>query len=286
MKIAIIADAHGNRHGFEAVLEDIRKEEVDRIITAGDMITPFPDSRNVWNRLREEGIPGVLGNNEEFILKFYGDKPDPLIKESVRFMPVQYAARLFTPEDVAEMHSLPLNMTVCGPEGDDVLVCHASPFDVWKSISDPIDSRMASDLARVTPKLIVAAHYHSPWMGRWEDKVLIRTGSCGLPMTRKPEMDYLILEHMGGGWRPRHKSVVYDHRAVLRYVVRNGFLDQTGPMGWLYMADFIFLEPHIVRFFKQVYDAETAESYAGLQEQVVRYLKRAGVYEEMRGMLA
>jgi len=186
MKIAIIADAHGNRHGFEAVLEDIRQEGVDRIITAGDMVNPFPDSRDVWNRLREEGIPGVLGNNEEFILKFYDDAPDPLIKESVRFMPVQYAARMFTPEDVAEMQSLPLNVTIPGPDGDDVLVCHASPFDVWKSISDPVDSKMAADLAQVTPKVIVAAHYHSPWKGRWEDKLLIRTGSCGLPMTRKP----------------------------------------------------------------------------------------------------
>ena len=77
----------------------------------------------------------MLGNNEDFILKYHGEEPNDLIKKSVRFMPVQYAAKLFTPTEVSEIRSLPLNRTVSGPNGNNILVCHASPRDIWKSIA-------------------------------------------------------------------------------------------------------------------------------------------------------
>ena len=142
MKIAVVADTHGNYHALDAALADIRSEKPDRIVAAGDMINSFPGSREVWNRLQAEDVLYVRGNNEQSILDYgHADAMDP-IRVSPRFMPVQYTAESFSEPERASMEKLPLNVTLPGPDGDGVLICHASPFNVWKSLSDDVDENL------------------------------------------------------------------------------------------------------------------------------------------------
>jgi predicted phosphodiesterase len=285
MKIAVIADAHGNHHGLEVVLNDIEMEKPDLIISAGDMINPFPDSRRAWYTLKNANIPMILGNNEDFIIKYHSEEPNDLIKKSARFRPVQYAAKLFSSTEVSEMRSLPLNRTVNGPNGDDVLICHASPYDVWRSISDEMDETMESDLMKIKANVIVAAHYHYRWNSVWRGKMLVLSGSCGFPMTGKQEVEYLILEHMNGKWGFRHKGIPYDHQSAIRYIAESDFVREAGPMGWLYMADFIFLQTHIMPFFEGFYGMRKSESYDELERLVIKYLRHAGIYETVKSIL-
>ena len=181
MKIAVITDAHGNAHGLEAVLHDIEMERPDLIFCAGDMVNPLPNSPKIWNDLRKKGIPMIMGNNEDSIIRYHSEEPNYLIKESVRFMPVQYTAKKFSLDDVNELRSLPLNRLVEGPNGYNILICHASPFNLFKSIADEIDEEMATDLLKVDSKTIVVGHYHKQWNRIWMDKQLIMSGSCGWP---------------------------------------------------------------------------------------------------------
>ena len=173
MKVAVIADAHGNYHGLEAVLYDIEKEKPDCVISAGDMINPLPGSLKTWDRLKREKIPMILGNNEEFIITYHGAEPNSLVKESVRFRPTQNTARKFSLTDVSEMESLPLNRVIEGPNGDDVLICHASPINLHKCLADGIDEELEAVLKRIKANTIVLGHYHKPWHSIWMKKKII-----------------------------------------------------------------------------------------------------------------
>lgn len=51
MKLAIIADIHGNRYALEAVLIDIARQGVDRVVVNGDMVNRGPDNVAVMERL-------------------------------------------------------------------------------------------------------------------------------------------------------------------------------------------------------------------------------------------
>jgi len=64
MKIAVIADIHSNLQAFEAVLTDIKKENVGEILCLGDLIGYGPDPRRVVKLTRERSIDSVLGNHE------------------------------------------------------------------------------------------------------------------------------------------------------------------------------------------------------------------------------
>jgi predicted phosphodiesterase len=48
MRIAVLADIHGNLPAFEAALAHSRRQAVDHLVIAGDLINGAPDSRLCW----------------------------------------------------------------------------------------------------------------------------------------------------------------------------------------------------------------------------------------------
>ena len=64
MRVAVIADAHGNLQAVEAALDAIQAENVDLVVAAGDMINPFPGSVAIWNLLHSENVPCLKGGRE------------------------------------------------------------------------------------------------------------------------------------------------------------------------------------------------------------------------------
>ncbi len=64
MKLAVIADVHGNYEALQTVLTDIESFRVDAIVSLGDNIGYGPEPELVVRRLRELNIPSVMGNHE------------------------------------------------------------------------------------------------------------------------------------------------------------------------------------------------------------------------------
>ena len=68
----VIGDIHGHARALDALLEIVRPEADDTLVTLGDVIDRGPDSRGVLDTLIELGsicqvIP-ILGNHEEMML--------------------------------------------------------------------------------------------------------------------------------------------------------------------------------------------------------------------------
>jgi len=64
VRLAVIADIHGNLEAFRAVLADIDGADIDQIISLGDNIGYGAESEAVMALIRERGIPSILGNHE------------------------------------------------------------------------------------------------------------------------------------------------------------------------------------------------------------------------------
>jgi len=64
MRTAVISDIHGNLEAFITVLDDIKSQEVDGIVSLGDNIGYGADSEKVIQLLISNDIPSVLGNHE------------------------------------------------------------------------------------------------------------------------------------------------------------------------------------------------------------------------------
>lgn len=68
MKIAVIADIHGNAPALEAVLADIERLHVDQIIDLGDAFNGPIDPARVAELLQTQAMIHIRGNGERMVL--------------------------------------------------------------------------------------------------------------------------------------------------------------------------------------------------------------------------
>ena len=78
MRIAVIADIHGNLPALEAVLEALDTLQPDQIVVSGDVVDGGPDSAACWERVKQIGCPVLRGNHERYVFDYGTERADPL----------------------------------------------------------------------------------------------------------------------------------------------------------------------------------------------------------------
>jgi predicted phosphodiesterase len=68
MRIAVLSDIHGNCIALDAVLADLKGEQVDQMVCLGDAIQSGPQPAEVVQRLRDLDCPVVMGNADDWLL--------------------------------------------------------------------------------------------------------------------------------------------------------------------------------------------------------------------------
>src|SRR5690606_2691612 len=68
VRIAILADVHGNLPALEAVLADIASQGVDRLVVNGDSVNRGPESVPVMRALAKIDHDSVMGNHDDVML--------------------------------------------------------------------------------------------------------------------------------------------------------------------------------------------------------------------------
>ena len=69
MKIGIISDIHGNIAALEAVINDMNKNNIDKIYCLGDLVGYLTHPDEVIQKIKELSIVTLLGNHDEKYLK-------------------------------------------------------------------------------------------------------------------------------------------------------------------------------------------------------------------------
>ncbi|PCI88027.1 MAG: hypothetical protein COB24_04175 [Hyphomicrobiales bacterium] len=69
VKIAIIADIHGNASALTAVLADIAMQNVDDILNLGDHFSGPLDARSTAGQLIDSGMISIAGNHDRQLIE-------------------------------------------------------------------------------------------------------------------------------------------------------------------------------------------------------------------------
>ena len=67
MRIAVVADIHGNLPALESVLADLRNTSPDLVVHGGDVASHGSSPAEVIDLIRELEWPGVRGNTDEML---------------------------------------------------------------------------------------------------------------------------------------------------------------------------------------------------------------------------
>ena len=91
MKFGIFGDIHGNLEAFEAVLEDMQAQQVEKTACVGDVVGQFTNPRECLEIVRALGCPLVKGNRDVLASESGGRH---LSKEQCEFLQAQPLQRL------------------------------------------------------------------------------------------------------------------------------------------------------------------------------------------------
>src|SRR5260370_26770346 len=125
MRIALISDLHGNEVSLRAVLDDVARVGVDRLICLGDVATLGPRPRQVLATLRALGCDCILGNHDEFLL-------DPALIHTYTEAPVivdavDWCRRQLDDDELAFVRRFVAGVEVALGDGATLLAYHGSP---------------------------------------------------------------------------------------------------------------------------------------------------------------
>ena len=230
MRIAVIADIHGNLPALDAVLADIATRHVDLTVNLGDIVSGPLFPGETADRLMPLGLPTIRGNHERQLLTHGPDRIGP----SDRF-----AAAALTAAQKAWLAALPETLRV----GEEILLVHGTPASDLEYFLETVDAggiRAASPdeiearAGTVPARLILCGHSHRPRMVRTVDgRVIVNPGSVGLQAYRDeepvphnveigtPDARYAIIE-LGAEIAVEWITLAYDWEAAARAADANG----------------------------------------------------------------
>lgn len=187
MKLAIVADIHGNLAALDAVLADLDRVGPDMVVQGGDLALNGPRPAECLAAIRERGWPGVRGNTDQALWDPDGHAVPPGMAEVG-----EWTAERLGEENLDWLRSLPLEWR----DGESVALVHAVPGDVWGVVAAGApDGELRDTYGPLGARLAVYCHIHVPFVRELGgDLTVANTGSVGLPFDGDPRAAYLLVE--------------------------------------------------------------------------------------------
>lgn len=262
MRLAVLADIHGNIPALETTLQDVEKDAVDGFIVAGDMVAG-PNPVEVLNRLRGLNAWMIRGNNENYILRFAsGDAPEWwYTARQWAFMHWNY--RQMDEDTLKFMEDLPEQRTVHLPGASPIRVVHGSPRNISELVypnKDEAPLQIALDM--VSEPVLIFGHTHEPWQIRQNGRLVFNPGSvCGTFMG-KTGGSYAILAWENNHWEVELRETHYDVALARKAFEDTGLLKEGGAFAECWMHDIETGLNTLPRFVEFAYEKAVEAGYS------------------------
>ncbi|MBR0643815.1 metallophosphoesterase family protein [Plastoroseomonas hellenica] len=225
MRLAVIADVHGNLLALEAVLADIARQGAVAVVNLGDCLSGPLRPAEVADLLIARGIPTLRGNHDRQLLE---DAPEAMGRSDA------FAHARLTATHRAWLAALPPLMA----PAEGVLACHGTlgsdltyALEVLEGPDALRRARPEEAAARIGPTpgatLILCAHSHLARLTRLPDgRLALNPGSVGCPgyvddapfphrvEAGAPHARYAIATRGPAGWSFDLRAVAYDWDAA------------------------------------------------------------------------
>jgi predicted phosphodiesterase len=230
MRVAVLADVHGNLPALEAVLDEVDRVGVDRIVLLGDIAGgPMPArTLDVLASLGDNAV-WVHGNGErELVAGLDGE-----VVAGPAGDVVAACVPLLEPRHRALLADLPMTVTIDVDGLGPTLFCHATPRrdDEFILVDSPI-GRWEQVLHGVAEQVVVCGHTHMPFDRLVNQRRVVNPGSVG--MAYGPPGAYWAL--LGPAVELRRTA--YDRTAAAERIAGSGYPNAAG---W---ADEYVLNPY------------------------------------------
>jgi putative phosphoesterase len=224
MRLAAIADIHGNCLALEAVLADIRRLGIDTVVNLGDHLSGPLEARRTADLLMACNFPSIRGNHDRWLIEKNPAEMGPSDKAAHAQLDAAHRAWLA---------ALPATLVF----RDEIFLCHGTPASdtiYWMeqvSASGRVEMASIEDIEAAAESIdrpvILCGHTHIPRVVRLRDgRLIVNPGSVGCPgytddepvhhvvQAGTPDACYAVLEKQSGRWSVAFRHVPYDNLAA------------------------------------------------------------------------
>ncbi len=230
MRIAALADAHGNLLALQAVLTNLRAQAPDLVVNLGDLVSGPFDPAGAADAQIALGCPTLAGNHERQLLNGGTGPSDTVTRPRLSAAHLNWIA------------GLPKTLRLADGE---VFACHGSPAggDLDYLLEDVASGRPVLDSAdAIRPRLegvgaarlVLCGHTHMARMAQLGDVLVVNPGSVGLPAytdnnpvphameSGTPHARYAVVTRgRAGAWSAELRAVAYDWNGAAQQAMGN-----------------------------------------------------------------
>ena len=203
MKFALISDIHGNLEALTAVLEDIDKQQVDKVHCLGDVVGYGSEPSACLELVNKTCDIKLMGNHEYVVLGL--ESPDSYTH--IARIAAEWTRGKITARDLALMADFEMDRSI-----DNLYLVHASPFELeqWHYILSPEEAAEAFEWLEGwlcfhghshIPLIFSEVHDQPPrervghsFFPDSENRYLINIGSVGQPRDNDPRACYVTFD--------------------------------------------------------------------------------------------
>jgi putative phosphoesterase len=274
MKVAVLADIHGNIEALETVAAHIEGWGADAVVVAGDVINRGPLPRVCLDFLRQkqhsDGWLVVRGNHEDYVL----DQARPDAPRSGPLFEISrnaYWTYQKLDGQIDSLQAMPFQVSITGPDNSEMRVVHAS----MRSNRDGLYPESSDAELRLkiepAPVVLCGGHTHRPLIRKVDETLVVNVGAVGIPFDGDSRACYAQVTQNNRLWQAKIIRLEYDRVKTEQDYFSSGFISGAGPMASLMLVEFRQSRSHIHRLIHN-YEKEILAGEITMVEAVNRYL--------------
>ncbi|MEM1429755.1 MAG: metallophosphoesterase family protein [Pseudomonadota bacterium] len=245
MRLAVIADVHGNAAALSAVLADLDDLGITEVVNLGDHLSGPLDAATTADLLMQRAFHEIRGNHDRAL---------------VETAPAEMGASDRVAHDQLDGHhmewlrSLPPTRLLW----EDVFLCHGTPtsdVSYWLERVEPDGAirparrdEIQAELGDIPASLFLCAHTHIPRIVQTRcGRTILNPGSVGCPgydddrpvfhemQTGTPNASYAIVEKGPEGWSATFRSLPYAWQPMAELAASRGRAEWSRALstGWV-----------------------------------------------------
>ncbi|MHB0876695.1 MAG: metallophosphoesterase family protein [Anaerolineae bacterium] len=248
MRLAVLADIHGNLPALEAVLADADQQGVrDGFIVAGDHVAGPPFPAETLALLRSLPTASMIaGNRDGYIVRMHRRQAPAHWWSGESAGLIRWGYHQLDAEACEYLEALPRELVLRFDGTAAIRVLHGSPEGVSGKLYPERDAAVIErmrrallcdvdpvppldeQLAGVAEPVLICGHTHHQWQQEWRGGLALNPGSVGEPLSGDGRAQYALLTWDGHLWQAEHRLVAYDVERVRRRFHESGALAEGG----------------------------------------------------------
>jgi putative phosphoesterase len=221
MKLAFISDIHGNALALEKVILHISMNHVDKIYVLGDISYRGPEPKRSIALIRSLKTEVIKGNADEWVVR--GLRKDEVPDKVLDMMNRErdWTVDQLDQADIDYLENLPIALNAV-IEGITLHMFHATPESLFEMVLPYEDDELIKSklmASKEEAQIYIYGHIHKPFIRYLNGKVIINTGSVGLPFDGLAMASYATVEIADGNIKTTIERVGYDVEKVVEQYI-------------------------------------------------------------------